>query len=566
MQTVENTSHSISVLSPAIYYRAEGFNTARSKLMGRQAAGESFLRALSQSSAFEQLACYSPNALDAEDFEKRVKAFSQGQKNSQWIQSDGFDQLAERGCLFIPSPGLSEFAWQRRHYNQQAYSLCGLTHTTASESAMASIGSLLTAPIQPWDALICTSYSVRNMVQTILWNYQEYLCERFNSPSVKIPFQLPVIPLGVDANQFEPTEQKRFIGKQLREKFNISDDTVVVLFVGRISFHAKANPYPMFLALEQAAQRTGKKLCLILAGWYANADIQKSFQEAARELCPSVPLLELDGRKAVVRECIWYAADIFTSLSDNIQETFGLTPLEAKAAGLPVVASDWDGYRETVRQGQDGFLIPTAMPMPGCGTELSLRYAMEVDDYDHYIGYVSQTTAVSVEAATHAYVQLIEHPELRAQMGQAALADVRLRFDWPVILQAYQGLWAQLAEIRAKEQERVTLKPGFPANPLRDDPYRLFQKYPSLLLNPQTKVAIEDLSRATFIPQLSMAQVGQELRLHPEQVQTLLDILSITPGLTLAELQVHLPEASQTVFYRTLGWLLKMGIVEIISP
>ena len=38
--------------------------------------------------------------------------------------------------------------------------------------------------------------------------------------------------------------------------------------------------------------------------------------------------------------------DIFVSLSDNIQETFGLTPLEGMASGLPVVATDWNGYRD----------------------------------------------------------------------------------------------------------------------------------------------------------------------------------------------------------------------------
>ena len=46
---------------------------------------------------------------------------------------------------------------------------------------------------------------------------------------------------------------------------------------------------------------------------------------------------------------LWAAADVFLSLVDNIQETFGITPLEAMAAGLPVVASDWDGYRYTMR-------------------------------------------------------------------------------------------------------------------------------------------------------------------------------------------------------------------------
>ena len=56
----------------------------------------------------------------------------------------------------------------------------------------------------------------------------------------------------------------------------------------------------------------------------------------------------MDGRVPGVSQTAYAAADIFVSLSDNIQETFGLTPVEAMAAGLPVVASDWDGYRETI--------------------------------------------------------------------------------------------------------------------------------------------------------------------------------------------------------------------------
>ena len=33
---------------------------------------------------------------------------------------------------------------------------------------------------------------------------------------------------------------------------------------------------------------------------------------------------------------------MFVSLSDNIQETFGLTPIEGMASGLPLIVSDAD--------------------------------------------------------------------------------------------------------------------------------------------------------------------------------------------------------------------------------
>ena len=48
------------------------------------------------------------------------------------------------------------------------------------------------------------------------------------------------------------------------------------------------------------------------------------------------------------------------SLVDNPQETFGLAVAEAMAAGVPLVVSDWNGYRDLVRDGIDGFRVPTS--------------------------------------------------------------------------------------------------------------------------------------------------------------------------------------------------------------
>ena len=42
------------------------------------------------------------------------------------------------------------------------------------------------------------------------------------------------------------------------------------------------------------------------------------------------------------------AADLFVSPCDNLQETFGISVVEAMAAGLPAIVSDFDGYKDTV--------------------------------------------------------------------------------------------------------------------------------------------------------------------------------------------------------------------------
>jgi len=206
--------------------------------------------------------------------------------------------------------------------------------------------------------------------------YAAYLEERIG----KRPPQellMPVIPLGVDCDVFAQDAAASADRVRLRQGLGIDVDDVVLLFVGRLSFHAKAHPLPFYVAAESAARRTGRRVHLIQAGWFANDIAEKEFRDGARALCPSVNAVFLDGRDEDVRRRIWRAADVFVSLSDNIQETFGLTPIEAMAAGLPVVVSDWNGHRETVEDGVHGFTIPTWMPVGGEGRRIAL--APELD-------------------------------------------------------------------------------------------------------------------------------------------------------------------------------------------
>ena len=92
----------------------------------------------------------------------------------------------------------------------------------------------------------------------------------------------------------------------------------------------------MYQALEAAAQATGQTVVLVECGWHANAFIERAYAQAAQRACHSVKVITLDGRNAEQRQTAWAAADVFCSLSDNIQESFGIMPMEAMAAGLPV--------------------------------------------------------------------------------------------------------------------------------------------------------------------------------------------------------------------------------------
>ena len=400
-----------------IFFQSYAFDVSGRKLMGAQSASDGFLKAFVRHSGVDCFYCLAENRSEFAAFEKRITAWSQTPDIPvHWAPTNNPELLRTPGCVYHPQPALADRAWQRRQYDESAYSICGVTHTTCSAAAMDSIGLHMIAPLQPFDAVICTSTSVKATVDRVLANWNDYLAERLNAqPSV--PFQLPVIPLGVDCDAFQMQVQDRTVRETMRTELGIAADDVVFLFLGRLSFHAKAHPLPMYLALEQAARRTGKKLHLIQAGWFANQNIQDEFVAGARNYCPSVNTVFLDGRRPEIRERVWFAADIFTSLSDNIQETFGLVPIEAMAAGLPQVISDWDGYCDTVRHGIDGFRIPTAMPPPGTGVDIAERHASGVDSYDRYIAHGGQCTSVDATECAEAYVKLIENAELRRSMG-----------------------------------------------------------------------------------------------------------------------------------------------------
>jgi hypothetical protein len=176
------------------------------------------------------------------------------------------------------------------------------------------------------------------------------------------------------------------------------------------------------------------------------------------------------------------------SLSDNIQETFGLTPLEAMASGLPVIASDWDGYRETVRDGVDGFLIPTLqIGVPAAAQVSSEAYEDGRLNYDHYIAHAHLQVAVDVPACAQALARLVQDDALRQRMGAAGRERAVQVYDWSVVMRQYQSLWAEQTErLDHLAADAAAAKPQ--RDPAFMNPLQLFDHYPSALLQGQHRI------------------------------------------------------------------------------
>jgi hypothetical protein len=120
------------------------------------------------------------------------------------------------------------------------------------------------------------------------------------------------------------------------------------------------------------------------------------------------------------------------------------------AAGLPALVSDWDGYKDTVRDGIDGFRIQTWTPPPGGGQSIAHDYEIGLTGYSEYLARCSTAVAVDVRQLSARLHDLVMDADLRRRMGAAGRARARSTFDWSVVFASYQSLWAEQAEIRRR--------------------------------------------------------------------------------------------------------------------
>ncbi len=521
------------------------------------ASGAGLMRAVALDATLDGVGCFAASQPQAAECERQLRQFGYAGA-VEWVAGGRPQRLERFGTLYHPAPGIERLAWRRLGLGERRYSLCGITHTTASHAVMSTIANLPVAPLRSWDAVICTSRVVRDSVRVVLEQQADYLRARLGAQRFELP-QLPMIPLGVHCRDFDGLAARR---GGARERFGIGADDVAFLVLGRLSFHTKAHPQQMFSALERA-EKGGRQVHLVLCGWFADDAIEKAFREAAAALCPSVWLTVVDGRVPDRQLDAWAAADIFTSLPDNVQETFNLAPIEAMAAGLPCVVSDWNGYRDTVRDGVDGYRIPTVMPGAGAGLDLAQRYDDGVDSYDMYCGHTSQAVALDGAQLTQAYARLINDAGLRRELGGNARSRALREYDWPVVFARYRALWSELDERRRAD---ALLAPALPqAVPDRQDPFALFAAYPSMQITPASLVelapdaslallrqyrelAINRFAHAALPTLEEFGQIFGSIESRPMQVDELLDTLGPCDRPTLL---------------RGLAWLSKMDLLRI---
>lgn len=548
----------------ALYYVAR--NVEQARVSGIDVAVERLTDAFLRHARQEILFCCAQDDASFASFRERAVAAGRIAEACVRISLHAPERLAEAGCLLHPDPNIAAYAWPRRWHDQRGYSLCGVSHTMSSANVMDAVGNCLVFPTQEWDAIICPSRAIAGAIRALWDEWRSYLADRTGGRP-GCPVQLPVIPLGIDTQEFAPNRDPAQRA-MLRQRLGIAEDAFVVLFHGRISFYSKAHPLPILLAAEQLANRIERPVVLLFYGYFPSERFAEEFHALVEDIAYRSTVRVIANTDADYQGGVWAAADVFTSLADNIQESFGLTPVEAMASGLPLLVSDWDGYRDTVTHGAEGLVVPTVMPPAGSGLDLGYRYLVGDESYGSYIAGASQTTAVDVEATAQALELLATNHDLRLRLGAAGAARADAVYDWRHIIPAYESLWEELADRRVRGAESAPRAATRAAHPSRPDPYKMFAGFSTsqLTLSDRLEIAASSVDAINALLQHRMNMFTPGILLDGDQIAVLIQSIKREPGMSAAELVTALAPGDRPRVLRTVAWLLKLGYLRRLNP
>jgi D-inositol-3-phosphate glycosyltransferase len=286
----------------------------------------------------------------------------------------------------------------------------------------------------PCDSIICTSRAGKRGIEALLNCLAEHIGKEFN---LSRPFKgrVDAISLCVDTESFEPSDK---LGPH--RVLNLPRDAVILVYVGYLS-PMKADLVPLLTVFQRLVRENPQENLLLLlvgTGW---PQYQEMILNRAREANLQSHVKFLTNVSDENKRVALRAADIFVSPSDTPQEAFGLTPVEAMASGIPQVVSDWNGYRDTVRDGETGFLIPTYWT--NCDDELVGTGDLLGWRYDHMV--LSQSLAIDLYGLFHALQELIRSEDLRRRMASASRKLAVREYSYSAVACRYDDLWRELA-------------------------------------------------------------------------------------------------------------------------
>ena len=243
-----------------------------------------------------------------------------------------------------------------------------------------------------WSALHAARRTGRPFVTTFhgAYNFNNWLKRRYNSVMARgdrvianshfidhhiarhyhpDPARVRVVPRGIDFERFDPEQVANERMIRLSERWRLPDGAPVVLLPGRLS---RWKGHRVLIEALALLDRTDIR-CLLVGS-------DQGRHGYHRELKKLITAHGLDQIVHLVEHCddmpaAYMLADVVVSASLD-PEAFGRVAVEAQAMGRPTIATDHGGARETLIDGETGWLTP-----PGDVRALAaaVNEALEID-------------------------------------------------------------------------------------------------------------------------------------------------------------------------------------------
>lgn len=173
----------------------------------------------------------------------------------------------------------------------------------------------------------------------------------------KQPFMLPntpsaIIPNAIDTSAFQKHRDSQEDLENMRKRWNIGRDDILLLFVGRIGEEKRV--FELLNICMNIVRKHPKRVKAIFVGNGAALQNMRHHvrQEALGDFILFTGFVDWSELHTYYR-----MSDVFITAS--LSEMHSMTILEAMICGLPIVVRDDVSYHDTVLNGKNGFLADT---------------------------------------------------------------------------------------------------------------------------------------------------------------------------------------------------------------
>lgn len=249
-----------------------------------------------------------------------------------------------------------------------------------------------------WLAARCSSAILSQNSEDVRTAVREGICH---------PRQIEALGNGIDVRRFSRARLSASRLDDLRAEFGLSPDDRVVGFVGRL---VREKGIDELFAAIAALRETIPRLRLLMVG-PLDTDKHDAITVEHVEQYGIRDITVFTGFREDLPE-LYALMDVLALPSHR--EGFPRTPMEASAMGVPCVATDIRGCRESVRDGVNGLLVPVR----------------------------------DAQALATALARVLDSPVLAASLSEGGVREAHARFDEQLVFGKVLRTYATLLEAR----------------------------------------------------------------------------------------------------------------------